>query len=125
MTDRFPDIEIYLHQKTTAEQIAQWLTDALACSLNAKGANRWQAKVHGQNMDIVFNPKAIKGFASLWFKQNHTPWNTDLECALAANQALNTEVRCAISGWQEEQGESEVDTWIKVINGQSKTFTWF
>lgn len=75
-------------------------------------------------MAVQFTPHAEKNFASLWFKDNHTPWHTDLDCGRAAQAALALEVRCQDSAWQEEEGDTPAG-WVKLIRGEEKQFEWF
>lgn len=123
MPERFPDIEIYIY-KADPEQVKLWLATALAAPLTTLGSEQWQGSYNGQPLSIVFNTHAEKNFASLWFKQNNTPWNSDLDCAKAAHLALGCEIRCSASGWEEAQGENSEDQWFKLIHGETKRFTW-
>lgn len=123
MTERFPDIEIYL-MKAEAQPVQQWLQQALG-SLTVKDdsseTQHWQAS----DMDIYFTENAEKNFSSLWIKQNHSPWLNDLECGRAAHAALACEIRCSDSGWQENEGDNNPGQgWIKLIRGEEKSFTW-
>lgn len=127
MTERFPDIEIYI-MKPDPQAVRAWLTAALADPLEdiriVPGHAHWQASGAGRTIDIFLNENAEKNFASLWIKQNHTPWNTDLDCARAAHQALGYEIRCSDSGWQEDDQEEASSGWIKLIRGEEKPFSW-
>ena len=123
MTEGFPDIEIYL-MKAEAEPVKAWLNSALGEVLEIKanqGSYHWQV----QDMDIFFNEQAEKNFASLWFKQNKTPWLTDLDCGRAAHAVLGCEIRCSDSSWEEEEGDEQAGQgWIKLIRGEEKSFIW-
>ena len=126
MTEHFPDIEIYI-MKAEPVAVRQWLQDALQQPLQTLKENasshHWQAQIDGSSMDIFLNENAEKNFASLWFKQNLTPWATDLDCGRAAHAALSSEVRCSDSGWQEEHDGDEPG-WVKLIRGEEKPFDW-
>lgn len=123
MTERFPDIEIYL-LKAEASAVKAWLEQALGEPVHALTEHHWQCHYEGRTMDVFFNPNAEKNFTSLWFKQNYTPWLTDLDCGRAAHQALAIEVRCTDSSWQEEEGEENAGGWIKLIRGEEKSIDW-
>lgn len=123
MTERFPDLEIYL-MKASAAEVQQWLEQALGEPVLEVSAQHWRCGHNGETLDVFFNPQAEKNFASLWFKQNHTPWATDLDCGRAAHAALGVEVRCSDSGWQETEGEESSSGWIKLIRGEEKPFEW-
>jgi hypothetical protein len=124
MTERFPDLEIYL-LKPDADAIEQWLQGYWPQLRRLQQDQRyhWQVDTSQGTMDIFFNPQAEKNFASLWFKQNHTDWATDLDCGRAAHAALNVEVRCSDAGWQEDDGEDD-SGWVKLIRGEEKPLTW-
>ena len=110
MTERFPDIEIYL-MKAEAAAVKEWLNSALGEQFSG--------------MDVFFTEQAEKNFSSLWFKQNRTPWLTDLDCARIAHAALGCEIRCSDSGWQEKEGDDQSGQgWIKLIRGEEKSFIW-
>lgn len=123
MTERFPDLEIYL-MNASAAAVQQWLQQALGEPLTVLSEQHWQCRYQGNDMDVFFNAQAEKNFASLWFKQNRSPWLTDLECARAAHAALGMEIRCSDSGWQETEGEETAGGWIKLIRGEEKPFEW-
>jgi hypothetical protein len=121
MTTPLPDLEIYI-LKSTAADVQPWLTAALGPLESIKsGADSQHWRVNG--MDILFNEKAEGSFSCLWFKQNLTPWATDLECARAAYAALQTEIRCAAEQWAESSPQ-EQPGWIKITHGQEKQFDW-
>jgi len=126
MTERFPDLEIYLLKPDTTA-IKQWLAAQLPGQLEevkvTSGHCHWRAVDGGNRMDIFLNENAEKNFASLWFKQNLSPWNNDLECARSAHAALGTEIRCSDSSWQEDENEDSAG-WIKLIRGEEKPVSW-
>jgi len=122
MTERFPDLEIYL-MKGDAKAVAQWLQEALGeldILKDSEDHHHWRSG----SMDIFMNANAEKNFASLWFKQNQTPWANDLELGRAAWEALNTEIRCSDSGWEESEGDSADGGWIKINARGEKPFSW-
>ena len=122
MTERFPDLEIYL-MKGDPAKVTEWLGAELGDLETIKDTGTHQHWRCGK-MDIYMNANAEKNFSSLWFKQNGTPWNTDLEAARAAWTALETEIRCSNSGWDESEGESASDGWIKINARGEKSFSW-
>lgn len=123
MTERFPDIELYL-MKAEPAAVSAWLEQALGqltVKKSASGRHHWYVA----GMDIFFNENAEKNFASLWFKQNETPWLTDLDCARAAHAALGCEIRCSDSSWEEDESDDNAGQgWIKLIRGEEKSFIW-
>lgn len=127
MTERFPDIEIYL-MKPDPQAVRQWLEQSLSGQVeeltSGAGHRHWRVTQAARVMDIFLNENAEKNFASLWIKQNDTPWNNDLDCARSAHQALGCEIRCSDSGWQESEGENGDGGWIKLIRGEEKPLRW-
>jgi len=117
---RYPDIEIYI-LNASADDLATWLSTVFEQVTPSNDG--WHCLYQGKALDVQFTPKIQKNFSSLWFKQNHTPWLTDLDCARAAHAALSAEVRCQDSSWQEEEGETN-GGWIKLIRGEEKSFEW-
>lgn len=121
MTTPLPDLEIYL-MKSPATDVEAWLTRVfgpLQTVRSSDSQSHWQA----DGMDILFNSQAEGNFGCLWFKQNRTPWATDLDCARAAYEALQTEIRCAVTQWGESASD-EQPGWIKITRGQEKSFDW-
>lgn len=119
MSERFPDIEIYL-LKVSIDQIHDWLcsffTEVTEQSRSDKSAS-WTV----DGMPVLYSVNSIKNFSCLWFKRNDTVWNTDLDCARAVHQALQCEVRCSGAGWQEND---EGPGWIKLIRNEEKPLDW-
>lgn len=116
------DIEIYL-KDCTREQVQQWLAQVFT------ECGDWQVRgqVHRCRCDgiaLLWYQKAVGSWHSLLFDSASTPWATDLECAQAAHAALGVEVRCAPSGWQEEQGEQVADDWLKVDANGTTPIVW-
>ena len=74
-------------------------------------------------MDFFSSRKQIKicHKSSLWFKENKTPWDNDLQCARVLHAALNKEVRCSNAAWQEGD---EGAAWTKLIRGEEKDLDW-
>ena len=122
MTERFPDLEIYI-LKAEAASVEQWLRDTfnqVDSQKNTDSHNHWRV----DGMDVFLNAGAEKNFASLWFKQNQTPWNNDLELGRAAFTALESEVRCSDSGWSESESEDADGGWVKINRNGEKPFSW-
>lgn len=119
MSERFPDIEVYI-LKAEADEIQQWLTTQFSQVEEQKtGRKTTQWLVDG--MEVLFTENSNKNFASLWFKENKTPWNNDLECSRALHAALEKEVRCSNTAWKEGD---EGAAWTKLIRGEEKPLDW-
>jgi len=120
MSERFPDIEVYL-LKAEAAEIQNWLSSQFSQVEEQKSSARSvQWLVDG--MEVLFTLNSNKNFASLWFKENKTPWNNDLECGRAVHGALEKEVRCSNAAWQETD---EGPAWTKLIRGEEKDLDWY
>ncbi|KAA0874706.1 hypothetical protein [Nitrincola tapanii] len=124
MSSPHPDIEIYI-KSTPIEAISAWLEQRFGslAPWQSKGlvhtsALTWQ----GQKIPITLHEKvAGKAWMSLWFQSNQTPWSQDLDCAQEAATALNTQIRCIVSGWQEGD---EPDEWWSVEQGEATKVLW-
>ena len=123
MTERFPDLEIYLLNPDAAA-VSSWLATVFNTAAEVVSSSTGRTHWHINGMDVFLNDKAEKNFASLWFKQNSTPWNNDLDCGRAAFAALGYEVRCSDSGWQEGESEDAEGGWIKINRNGEKPFSW-
>ncbi|TNC91731.1 hypothetical protein [Thalassolituus sp.] len=122
MTERFPDLEIYL-LKPDIKAVGEWLISLfsdLEALVHSESRCHWRAGT----MDIFLNDKAEKNFASLWFRSNNTAWNNDLELGRAAFAALGCEVRCSDSSWQEGEEESPDEGWVKINRNGEKPCHW-
>ncbi|MEH6472798.1 MAG: hypothetical protein V7752_16280 [Halopseudomonas sp.] len=121
--DRHPDIEIYIKQRS-AERISQWL-ESLFDNIEAIGKRghtyRYNAAYQSHNIPITVIDQAAKGFSSVWFDSAETPWAIDLDCALQAQQQLDTEVRCIASGWKEGD---EPDEWWSITDQGKNKIQW-
>ncbi|MCB8890490.1 hypothetical protein [Vreelandella malpeensis] len=124
MSERFPDIEVYL--KTVDQHTLEaWLGQTLATSaLAPAGKGKW--KTRGRHLDhdvpILLVEKAADGFASLWFDSPHTPWEDDRACAQAVAKALGVEVRCSLGGWH--PGDDPDAFWQVLADGREQAITW-
>lgn len=122
---RQPDIEIYLKEDFLGE-LSGWLEQHVGrVDLGPWVGNLQRGTLHGEtSMPLMIVRKATGKWASICFESEHTPWATDLECARALAAGINREVRCSIGGWQEEHGESNADSWMKVTADGEEEFVW-
>ncbi len=121
--DRHPDIEIYVKQRSV-EQITQWLESTFE-RLEATGkqghTHRFTVTYNHVAIPVTVIDRAAKEFCSVWFDSAQTPWAQDLDCAQQAQQRLNTEIRCIVSGWQEGD---EADEWWSVTDQGENKIQW-
>lgn len=123
---RQPDIEIYL-QEDFLDELTSWINQhAGRVELSPwSGTLRRGVLLHeGSRIPLIIVRKAVGKWASIYFESAHTPWASDLDCARAVATGINREVRCSIGGWQEEQGESNADNWMKVTANHHEEFVW-
>src|SRR5690554_8061961 len=95
----YPDIEIYI-LNASADDLATWLITVFEQVTPFNDG--WHCLYQDKALDVQFTRKIKKNFSSLWSKQNHTPWLTDLDCVRATHAALSAEVCCHDSSWHEE-----------------------
>lgn len=119
MSERFPDIEVYI-LKAEADDIQTWLTSVFK-RVEQQNKNAKSVQWLVDNMEVLYTAESNKNFASLWFKENKTPWNSDLDCGRVLHEALGNEVRCSNSAWQEGD---EGPAWTKLIRGIEKDLDW-
>lgn len=119
MSERFPDIEVYA-LKPEANEVYNWLCTHFK-NVEEKKASAKSVLWSVDGVEVLFTPNSNKNFASIWFKENKTPWNNDLECGRSLHTALEKEVRCSNAAWQEGD---EGAAWTKLIRGEEKDLDW-
>lgn len=121
-----PDIEIYLLSCPT-ERIVSWLEqDFSMLDMRNAGDNATKLNLEYQGHIIpvtILEQAAGKRFSSVWFDSEHTPWQSDMECAQRAFEALQCEIRCNYQGW-EENGEDDPDLWWRINANGEGTYIW-
>jgi hypothetical protein len=121
----FPDIEIYI-KNTDLTRVEEWLNLHFESVSVKKISQGFLLEVtyqkHSSKVHYVEN--ATRGqFSCLWFKNNQTPWPTDLACATSAADFLQTEIRCSDGSWQEpdpEQGQN----WYRLKGDATTKIRW-
>ncbi len=121
---RHPDIEIYIKNRSL-QQILAWLhqrSDSLKPQHSSGGTHAFKAVLEGVQVPVMIHEKAVgKAWISVWFRSDATPWVRDLDCAEEVAKALDTQVRCIVSGWQDGD---EPDEWWKIEGGEIEKITW-
>lgn len=119
MSERFPDIEVYA-LKPEASEVYDWLCIHFK-NVEEKKSSAKSVLWLADGVEVLFTQNSNKNFASIWFKENKTPWNNDLECGRSLHSALGKEVRCSNAAWQEgEEGAA----WTKLIRNEEKDLDW-
>jgi hypothetical protein len=113
----FPDLEIYIKQ-VSLDAVMAWLNTLGNVQPHPdKSSNGNRHELLVDNMDVmVLESAAGKKFTSIWFQQNDTPWTTDIDCAKAANQHFNLEIRCSSAGWK--NGDAMDEWWYIDRDGE-------
>lgn len=119
-----PDIEIYI-KKAPVEEIVNWLFSRFERFelIGKKGVlHQYEAQWQSASFAVAIHERALgKSWISVWFQSDQTPWQIDLDCAKEASHALNTQVRCIASGWQEGD---DPDEWWRVEAGDAEKIQW-
>lgn len=116
--ERFPDLEIYL-KKVSADDILNWLK-SIFTSVEVIATDPSTRCLIDQMACTISENVAKGGYASLWFKDNQTPWHTDVEMARAAFAQFNCEIRCSTGGWEGEDDGG----WLRITDKGEQTVNW-
>ncbi|MFD2229760.1 hypothetical protein [Alkalimarinus sediminis] len=123
---RQPDIEVYI-KECSIEEIISWLGSVFN-DVNTHGPldkpsiNVTCSTANNSIPLTIYTGAAGKLYTSLWFQSEHTPWKTDLDCAMAMANALGNEVRCATDSWQES--EDSDNQWWKITREGKTMVSW-
>jgi hypothetical protein len=122
---RQADIEIYVHCRDLAA-IVKWMDTVFSAieieqSSEKRIAGSIQLDANTDACDFLLLGKAAAGYSSVWFKQNLTPWDTDIDCGRAAFEALQREVRVSAGGWTEGD---EDDLFVRINGDGESRFLW-
>ncbi|WP_299182758.1 hypothetical protein [uncultured Neptuniibacter sp.] len=125
MTDtRHPDIEIYVKNRSL-DEIRGWLathSEKIEAQSSKGGIHELDLSIDGVKVPVLIHEKvAGKAWSSVWFKSDQSPWAKDLDCAQAASEEMETQVRCIASGWAD--GDDPDEYW-KVEAGESEKIQW-
>ncbi|EPJ44092.1 MAG: hypothetical protein OFPII_37520 [Osedax symbiont Rs1] len=127
-TSRHPDLEIYLKNSTNS-QILAWLQTHCSTVLvlrETPSSLELELQFEAGLVQASLQHKVSgKAWSSLWFKDNQTPWDTDLDCALIASQQLQTQIRCTKASWEDDGiDREEEDQWWKIEDGERVLISW-
>ncbi len=122
---RQPDIEIYLREDCL-DDLSPWLEQQVGeVQLGPWSGTTRRGTLHSDTLiPLLIVRKAAGKWASVWFTSDQTPWATDLDCARALAAGMNVEVRCSTGGWDEDQGVTDADLWMKVTAAGEEAFIW-
>ncbi|MEH6445144.1 MAG: hypothetical protein V7784_14715 [Oceanospirillaceae bacterium] len=125
---RHPDLEIYIKSRS-GEEVINWLQTI------CKEVTELSCTDHSNELRVIFSDGYVdcslqqkvsgKAWSSLWFKNNETPWATDLDCALQASKQMGTQIRCIKASWSDtEDKENEEDQWWRVEDNTQELISW-
>ena len=130
-----PDIEIYA-KDINSDIIIDLLTQqfeasslnidpkTLGIALNSTACITIQLPYKEHSIELIITPRAAgKSFCSFWFKSENTPWENDEACALTLLEENDIEIRCAASGWQEDE-EKLSEQWLLLTQNEKKLIHW-
>ncbi len=122
---RQADIEIYVQCRDLAA-ILKWLETVFSAieieqSDGKRIAGSIQLDPNTGAADFLLLGKAAEDYSSVWFKQNLTPWDNDIDCGRAAFEALQREVRVSAGGWTEGD---EDDLFLRINSDGESRFLW-
>lgn len=121
MSDRFPDIEIYIKRPALADLLA-WLQRRFGAVEILRHGDSLTCMLGEEPVECVIVENAVKGgFTSLWFKSQSTPWTTDRDCAVEALAEFGLEIRCSTGSWQEE---ADSEGWLRITGDGESNVNW-
>jgi hypothetical protein len=122
---RQSDIEIYIHCRDLAT-IVEWL-EARFGMVDILQADQQllrgvlQLDLQSKPCEFLLLQKAAGAYTSVWFKQNETPWNSDIDCGRDAFNCLQREVRVSAGEWAEGD---EYDSFVRIRADGESSFLW-
>jgi hypothetical protein len=127
-----PDVEIYI-KSLENDQLLAWLSDAFVIEdesalsyIDMSKARSYTINLtyRGAPLEVSITPCAAgKAYTSIWFKSQHTPWESDLACAESALSHIDTEVRCSAESWAEEEPEFS-EKWWRITRSERELVVW-
>lgn len=124
MTERHPDIEVYV-KNASARALIAWI-ESISDTVSAVKTRGLSHELHctlaGMEIPVLIEERVVgKPWISIWFNSDKTPWAVDLECATAISAALNVQTRCIVGGWSEGD---EPDEWWRVTSEGAEKIIW-
>lgn len=123
MSERFPDIEIYV-KGVDLMSIIGWLRRHfdIIDQERQDDSHGLTLSRGGRDVECLIVEKAAKGgFTSVWLKSDNTHWANDRDCALDAATVLDCEVRCSAGSWQETE---ERPGWLRITPDSETPINW-
>jgi len=119
-----PDVEIYA-KLVDINNIIEWIKFYFSIDERKTVGSTLKLKLtrDGSEMTCTIAENVAKGrYTSIWFDSSSTPWDTDEECAQAAYNYFQVEIRCSVSGWTSESEDS--GGWYRFTDSGKTIVNW-
>jgi hypothetical protein len=119
-----PDVEIYA-KLVDINNIIEWIKLYFSIDERKTVGSTLKLKLtrDGSEMSCTIAENVAKGrYTSIWFDSSSTPWDTDEECAQAACNYFQVEIRCSVSGWTSESEDS--GGWYRFTDSGKTIVNW-
>lgn len=121
-----PDVEIYIRCKTS-EVLIDWLKERFEAIKNheIKGipsqAQAFLVCESGNWLPVIIFENAIKGYTSICFDTNKSPWKSDRDMALEVFKTVGFVTRFTDGLWHDGD---DPDAWIQLDSYGEKQINW-
>ena len=119
-----PDVEIYA-KLVDINNIIEWIKFYFSIDERKTVGSTLKLKLtrDGSEMTCTIAENVAKGrYTSIWFDSSSTPWDTDEECAQAAYNYFQVEIRCSVNGWTSESEDS--GGWYRFTDSGKTIVNW-
>lgn len=124
MTMDYPDIEIYV-KRPAPERISEWLDARFGIASASARGEAMVFRLGADQIECVVVENAVKGgYASIWFRSDSTPWQSDQDCARDAFDFFDAEVRCSAAPWEGQDAEADTGGWIRFTDKGESRVNW-
>ncbi len=127
MSDAEPqpeDVEIYV-KRVELKDILNWLASHFDIKAETRKGEILEVTLAAGNIEFackIFEKAARGGYTSIWFTENHTPWEDDLSCAREAFRTFAAETRCINGNW--DGNEEDSGGWIRITADGEAVVNW-
>ncbi len=121
---RHPDIEIYI-KRVKLDDLLQWLEQRFVVKSQQQAGETLKVQLSLADKPLtctIYENAAKGGYASVSFEPNHTPWDTDEQCAEEAFRVFQLEVRCITGGWSSQA--SQEGGWYRFTENGRSVVNW-
>jgi hypothetical protein len=118
------DVEIYA-KRVSINRIIEWVRIYFFIEEQKTVGSTLKLKLtrDGSAITCTIAENIVKGgYTSIWFDSSSTPWQTDEECAQAAYNHFQVEIRCSVNGWALESEDS--GGWYRITDGGKTVVNW-